>query len=155
MLWPLQDVDFVADAANVGIVSFFTPEKITSMTTSLLNSRRRKRSRRSKLGLFSRNEEDEKRSSVKWDASRGHQPFRWPKLALEMICRAGLFPHKTYEKESGLWMALRECAKVEKLLYKQARYFSGLLKGDWNNDWQFLASAKAAGTCMLTVWKFQ
>ena len=28
-------------------------------------------------------------------------------------------------------MALRECAKVEKLLYKQARYFSGLLKGDW------------------------
>ena len=52
-------------------------------------------------------------------------------------------------------MALRECAKVEKLLYKQARYFSGLLKGDWNNDWQFLVSAKTAGTCMLTAWKFQ
>ena len=53
MLWPLQDDDFVADAANVGIVSFFTPEKITSMTTSLLNSRRKhSRSRRSKLGLF-------------------------------------------------------------------------------------------------------
>ena len=52
-------------------------------------------------------------------------------------------------------MALRECAKVEKLLYKQARYFSGLLKGDCNNDWQFLTSAKTAGTCMLTAWKFQ
>ena len=50
---------------------------------------------------FSRKEEDEKRSSVKWDASRGHQPFRWPKLALEMICRAGLF--STLDVRKRIW----------------------------------------------------
>ena len=103
VLWPLQDDDFVADAAKCRNCELFHSRKDHFYDDKFAELEKEAFSVSSiETRPFSRKEKDEKRSSVKWDASRGHQPFRWPKLALEMICRAGLFPHKTYEKEFGL-----------------------------------------------------